>query len=171
VEFRSVIQKRKSIRAYQPEEVTEEKIQEILEAVNLAPTAGNLQPFRVFVVRDEKKRRALSRAALEQEFIAEAPVVLVFFALPEESEWRYGERGRTLYCIQDATIATAYAQLSATDVGLASCWVGAYDDQAVRRILGAPDNWLPVSILPIGIPAEDPVRPERKPIARLIIQA
>lgn len=171
MEFRTVIQKRKSIRVFHPEEVKEEKIREILGAVNLAPTAGNLQPFRVFVVRDEGKRKALMRAALDQGFIAEAPVVLVFFAVPEESEWKYGERGRTLYCIQDATIATAFALLGATDAGLASCWVGAYDDEAVRRALGAPKNWIPISILPIGVPAEDPVRPKRKPLSRLIIPA
>lgn len=97
-----------------------------------------------------------------QAFIREAPVVLVFFALPLGSMKKYGSRGNDLYCIQDATIACTYAQLAATDLGLGSCWVGAFDDYEVRKYLKADWSWKPVAILPIGYPTQTDLTSPRK---------
>lgn len=166
MEFFEVVKKRHSTRAYKDKKVEEEKLQKILEAANSAPSAGNLQAYDVFLVRDKEKKKALARAALNQDFIAEAPVVLVFCANPERS-WRYGERGRTLYSIQDATIAAAYAQLAATALGLSTVWIGAFDENEVLEILGNP-KVKPVAIIPIGYPAEEPEITSRRKLKDLV---
>lgn len=163
MDFREVVQNRKSVRAYKKQAVEEEKIDKILELVNLAPSAGNLQAYKIFVVKDKNVKRELTLAAMGQECISTASIALVFCAVPEESAIKYGERGRKLYAIQDATIACAYAQLAATEMGLSSCWVGAFDEHKVQNILNT--SLLPVAILPIGYPAETPSRPPRKPLA------
>lgn len=166
--FFEVLRRRQSVRAYQRREVSDEDLRQILECANLAPSAGNLQAYEIVVVRDEKRRKKLADSAWDQEFIAQAPITLVFFANPERSRPRYGPRGATLYCVQDATIACAYAQLAATALGLATCWVGAFNEDRVRTIAGAPPVWQPVAILPLGYPAENPERPPRRPLADLV---
>jgi nitroreductase len=94
--------------------------------------------------------------------LLEAPVVLVFCAHPARSEEKYAERGVTLYSVQDATIACAYATLAATALGLCCVWVGAFDPDKVRKIIGAPDGQIPVSMLPLGYPGKElQVRPRR----------
>ena len=156
MEFEELIKASRSIRAFQPRAIEEEKLKKILMAANLAPSAGNLQAYEIYVVKDGKKKRELAKAALDQEFIAEAPVVLVFCANPPRSAFRYGRRGEELYCVQDATIATTFAMLMAADLGLGSVWVGAFYDDWVARILGLPSHLRPIAILPIGYPAERP---------------
>ncbi len=168
MDFFEVVQSRRSVRAYEPRAIEPENWKAILDAINIAPSAGNLQAYEVFEVRQRSHRLALARAALEQYFIAEAPVALVFCAHPARSAGRYGRRGTALYCVQDATIACAYAQLAATAQGLASVWVGAFDDNAVRRAIGVGADLLPVAILPIGYPAETPQKTHRRPISDLV---
>ncbi|MEM5869649.1 MAG: nitroreductase family protein [Candidatus Aenigmatarchaeota archaeon] len=168
MEFFDVLKKRHSVRAFSPRPIEESKIKQILEAVNSSPSAGNLQAYEIFLVQDEKKKRELALASFAQSFIAEAPVVLVFCANPERSGKKYGKRGRSLYSIQDATIAAAYAQLAATALGLASCWVGAFDDEEVLKVLGKPEGLQPVAIIPIGYPAEEPIPTERRKLDDLV---
>ena len=96
------------------------------------------------------------RASYDQEFLVQAPLVLVFCAAPARSAVRYTERGETLYCIQDATIACTYAMLAATALGLGSVWVGAFDEDAVYKVIGTVLNQRPVAMLPIGYPNETP---------------
>ncbi len=156
MEFFEVLSTRHSIRAYDSRPVEGKKLQQILEAVDSAPSAGNLQAFEVYLVCNEGRRTALVRAAGDQEFIAQAPVVLVFCAHAALSEGRYAKRGARLYCIQDATIACSFAMLAATAQGLSCVWVGAYDEEQVRSIIGAPAEHRPVAILPIGYGAESP---------------
>jgi len=162
MEFSEVIRKRRSIRLFTDQPVEVEKLQQIRETANLAPSAGNLQAYEVYVVTDAKKRDELSRAALRQEFIASAPVVLVFCTHPELTEGRYSERGTRLYTVQDATIACTFAMLEATNLGLGSVWVGAFNDKAVKQVIGVPDGQVPVAILPIGYPAEAPRKLSRR---------
>lgn len=165
MDFLEIVKKRKSIRRFKEKEIGEEKIREILEVVRQAPSAGNLQAYKVFVVKEKEKKKKLAQAALGQDFIAEAAVVLIFCANPKESALRYGRRGQELYSIQDATIACCYAQLAATNLGLGSCWVGAFSGEEVQKVLGT--DLLPVAILPIGSPNENPVRPEKKDIEEI----
>lgn len=162
------IQRRRSVRAYEPRAVEADKLRRILTCALAAPSAGNLQAYAVVVVTDPDTRRALARAALDQEFIAQAPVVLVFFQDPARSAARYGRRGAELYSLQDATIACSYAQLAATALGLASCWVGAFDEQAVRRLAKAPRDLRPAALLTVGYPAEAPGPIGRRPLREVV---
>jgi nitroreductase len=167
MEFFDVIKNRHSIRTFSNLPVEDEKLQQILETANLAPSAGNLQAYEIYVVPDAKKRDGLSCAALAQEYVAVAPVALVFCTHPELTEGRYTERGTRLYTVQDATIACSFAMLAATNLGLGSVWVGTFDEKVVRLVIGAPDSQVPVVILAIGYAAEFPEQHPRRPLDQL----
>ena len=153
---------RHSIRAFTDQTVTDDALRKIFEAVNRAPSAGNLQAFDIYQVTKTEHKQAIMRASYDQEFLVQAPVVLVFCAVPARSAVRYTERGETLYCIQDATIACTFAMLAATALGLGSVWVGAFDEDAVHKIIGAEPGHRPVAMLPIGYRNETPrIRPRR----------
>lgn len=170
MEFDLIVRKRQSIRAYDSKTIEIKILDNILETMNTAPSAGNLQGYQVYIVEDFDTRLALAQAAYNQEFVAQAPVVLVFCAFPERSQVRYGSRGRNLYCIQDATIACCYAMLAATNNGLGSVWVGAFDPEGVKRAISIKEGLIPVVILPIGYPAEIPERRSRRKLEDLIIR-
>jgi len=163
MEFFDVVKARRSIRAFTDAPLEQEKLQQILEAVNFAPSAGNLQAYEIYLVTRVEQKAALAQAALAQDFVAQAPVVLVFCTHPQRSLGRYGARGVKLYSLQDATIACTFAMLAVTALGLSAVWVGAFDDAEVHRVIGAPENIQPVAILPIGYAAEKPrLGPRRK---------
>jgi nitroreductase len=168
MEFFDAIKKRFSCRAFLEQEVEEEKLQKILDAANSAPSAGNMQAYEIVLAKDPERKKALATAALGQGFIEKASVVLVFFANPSRSGRRYGSRGEQLYCIQDATIAAAFAQLAATAQGLASVWVGAFDDATVKKVCNASEQLKPVAILPIGYPAAKPSASGRRFLQDLV---
>ncbi len=168
MEFFNAVSNRKSVRAYAAQQVENEKINSILAAANQAPSAGNLQAYEIYAVRNSEVLRALSSAALGQSFIAGASVALVFCAHPERTVVRYGERGRRLYAVQDATIACTFAMLAATALDLATVWIGAFDDTKVRAIVGAPEDQVPVAILPIGYPARNPAPRPRRSLESLV---
>lgn len=168
MEFSKLIEERRSIRAYQQRDVEAEKLRQILHAANRAPSAGDLQAYHIVVVRDAKAKGALAGAAYDQRFVGEAPIVLVFVASPSLSAVRYGSRGRALYCLQDATIACAYAQLAAHDLGLGACWVGAFREKTVGEIVGSRADEVPVALLPIGYPAERPEPTPRRSPAEMV---
>ena len=168
-DFFETVRHRHSIRKYQPDMPVEaEKLHAILEMACAAPSAGDLQAYRIIVVRDPAERRALVHVAHEQGFIAEAPVCLVFCADPARSAATFGERGARLYAVQDATIAATYAMLAAADQGLSTVWVGAFDPAKVTAAIGAPPDWTPVAILPIGYAAESPAASTRRPLAEFV---
>jgi nitroreductase len=156
VDFFELIGARHSVRRFQEKKVEETKLRQILRAANSAPSAGNLQAFKIVVVKSEVKRQQLAAAALGQQFVSQARLVLVFVADLKRSAGRYSNRGRELYALQDATIACAYAQLAAQQLGLSSVWVGAFDAATVSDAINAGKDMLPVAILPIGYAAEKP---------------
>jgi len=168
MDFFEVINQRHSIRAYKNKPVEPEKLQQILQAVNRAPSAGNLQAYEVYLVCDDKHKTSLVAAAYDQEFLAQAPLVLVFCAHANRSASKYQERGTELYCVQDATIACAFAMLAATALGLSTAWVGAFDENEVRYIINAPWAHRPVAMLPIGYAAESPRISSRRTLNDLI---
>jgi nitroreductase len=168
MEFDDVIRSRHSIRTFTDQPVEADKLQQILETANLAPSAGNLQAYEIYVVTDLKKRDGLSCAALAQDYIAKAPVALVFCTHPELTQGRYTERGTRLYTVQDATIACSFAMLAATNLKLGSVWVGTFDEKVVRTIIGAPETQEPVVILAIGYPDEFPEQHPRRPLTQLV---
>jgi len=168
MELFEVVRRRRSVRAYQHREVEQDKLHAILECLSAAPSAGNLQAYEIVVVREPEARQALGRAALGQAFVAQAPVVLVVFANPGRSAEHYGRRGSELYAVQDAAIAAAYAQLAATDLGLATCWVGAFRPEPVARLLRAPPGLVPVALVPLGYADEQPSRTDRRALVDLV---
>ncbi len=170
MDFAELVRKRRSTRAFQQKKVTDELLQKILLEMQEAPSAGNMQAYKVVVVSDEKTKTALAEASLEQMFVAEAPVILAFFADPQRSSRKYGRRGAELYSVQDATVAAAYFQLAATNAGLATAWIGAFDSKKVGSLLGAPAHLLPVALIPLGYAAESPSRKPRRPLSEIVVR-
>jgi nitroreductase len=168
MEFFDTVKNRHSIRAFRTQRVEDDKLTKIIETVNLAPSAGNLQAYEMVVVKDPRRKRDLAKAAWGQDFISQAPVSLVFLARPERSSRKYGRRGNELYCLQDATIAAAFALLATTALGLASTWVGAFDEEAVAKAVEAPGGRRPVVILAVGYSAEGPEITPRRPIGEIV---
>ncbi|MCL5789470.1 MAG: nitroreductase family protein [Candidatus Thermoplasmatota archaeon] len=162
-----VFKNRKSTRAFLPERVKGEILRKILESTALAPSAGNLQAYEIYVVTNKEKKEGIARAAHGHDFISQAPVCLVFCACPEISESKFGRRGRNLFCIQDATIAATFAILKAVDEGLGTVWVGSFNEKAVAKTIGCEPS-IPVVIIPIGFPAENPKVSDRRPLCDLV---
>lgn len=168
-DFFETVRHRHSVRCYQSDmPVEKEKLHAIIEAACSAPSAGDLQAYKIIVVSNQKKRQALASAAEGQEFIAAAPVSLVFCADPQRSASQYGERGQNLYAIQDATIAAAYAQLAVVATGIGSTWVGYFDEEKIRDILQLDGFLSPIAILSLGYSAELPEPTKRRRLDEIV---
>ena len=167
MDFWQVIEERYSVRQFDPTvEVPPEIVERLLAAAIRSPSAGNRQPWHYYVVRDPKVRQGLEAAAYGQQFVSEAPLVIVVCADAEQSAQRYGQRGRELYCLQDTASATVHILLAAVALGLGGCWVGAFDERQAARVLNLPVRHRPIAILPIGKPAgQAPDRTSRRPVA------
>ncbi len=168
MDFYDVIDRRRSVRAFQEKPVDAKVLKRILDTVSLAPSAGNLQAYKITIVRDQAVKEGLMSAAFDQESIIHAPVVLVFSADEKRSEAKYGDRGLEFYSLQDATIAAAYCQLAATAEDLGSVWVGGFDVLEVSRLINAESYEVPVAIIPLGYPAEKPGRNKRRSLKELV---
>ncbi len=167
-DFFETVRHRHSVRKYHADmPVEEEKLHAILEMACAAPTAGDLQSYRILVVRSPETRAALCKAAKDQDFLCQAPVNLVFCADTERAAEEYGERGRTLYAIQDATIAASYAQLAIVAAGLGTAWVGYFDETQVGELLGLKPGEKPIAIICVGYPAELPEPTPRRPLDQI----
>ena len=150
-----VMQRRRSVRRYEREPITDALVDKLLRAAELAPSAGNLQARDFILVRDPNTKHELAVAAYGQFFVAMAPVVLVGCANIARSRIAYGQRAE-LYAVQDVTIAASYVQLAAEALGVATCWIGAFDEKRVSLALKIPLDIRPVLMLPIGYPDESP---------------
>jgi nitroreductase len=168
VEFQAVLRKRRMVRAFQEREVEEEKLRVILENAHRAPSAGHLQPQEFIVVRSREVKERLAEAALGQRFIAQAQVVIVVCSDMRRIVWRYGERGRHFYSIIDGAFASMIILLTAVNLGLGACFVGAFRDEDVSAILGLPREVRPIGIIGIGYPAEPPERFRWRPLAERV---
>ncbi len=168
MEFSEVLAKRRSVRHVNDRlEVTDADVGALLAAAVAAPTAGNIQPWRFYVLRSVESRERLA-GAVHQRWAAKAPVVIVVCLDPRPCQARYGDRGARLYGIQDTAAATENILLTAVDRGLASCWVGAFDPVSVSSALGIPSPLEPVAILPVGHSAESAGRPARRPLEEVV---
>jgi nitroreductase len=164
----NLFRRRFSCRSFTSDPIPRDVLEELLEAAIWAPNGGNVQPWRFIVVAARETKDALASAALRQRFVASAPVVIVVCALPEVSARVYGERGRQLYCLQDTAAAIQNLLLAATRVGLATCWVGAFDESAAARVLRLAPGWRPVALVPLGVPAAAPPRRTRHPLTEVV---
>ena len=160
MELFDAIRGRRSIRAFLDKPVEDEKIGWILEACRWAPSAGNRQPWEIIIVKDHDVIESLSRAAYDQDWISMAPVVLVVCINERIARSKYGERGQ-MYALESIGCAVQNMMLVAHSLGLGSCFVGAFEEDEIKKILGCPGHINPVALLPIGYPAEKPETPER----------
>ena len=161
------IKGRRSVRRFKAQPVSKEMIEELLDAARMAPSAGNLQAREFIVISNKITKQKLKEAALGQSFIEQAPLVIVAVANIERSSRVYKTRGE-LYAIQDATASVENILLSACSLGLAACWVGAFDENAVSELLGIPHKIKPIAIIPVGYADEEPVAPPRMGLDKLV---
>ena len=167
MEVKEAIHKRRSIRRYRGDKISLKLIYDLLEKANLAPSAGNLQARDFIIVDDNDLKYKLAEAAYNQNFITEAPIIIVVCANFNRIK-PYGRRGFELYCLQDSAAAIDHILLLAIDQGLGTCWIGAFNENMVSQILGLPEYIRPIALIPIGHPAEKPEPPPRIPIEQLI---
>jgi nitroreductase len=145
----------------------EDDIETLVEVMRWAPSAGNLQPWFFYIVLDPAIKSRLVEAAHGQRFIADAAAVFVICAIPSASAEVYRERGSHLYCIQDTAAAAENLMLGAQALGYGACWVGAFDEVAVREILSLPATYRPVAIMPVGPCTKDEKRTRRYGTGRI----
>ena len=150
------IKKRYSCRSYQEKEIEKEKLNEVLEAARLAPSAKNMQEWRFVVVTDKEKKHQLAVAANNQMFIEKASAIIIACCIGEYT-MRCGQSAGPI----DVSIALEHMALQASELGLATCWIGAYRDEEVMNILELPEWDRPIAIIPIGFPGEHPPPPHR----------
>ena len=166
MKFIELAEKRCSIRGYKSDQVPEELLNEILEAGNLAPTAKNLQPFHIIVVRDSAKLNELAKS-YPAPFFREAPVVLVI-CTEASGGWTRDRYAGKNYCEVDAAIAIDHMTLAAADLGLGTCWIGAFDPDKVTDAMGLPEGVEPIAMLPLGYPNMEGLEKNRKPLKELV---
>ncbi|NWF95317.1 MAG: nitroreductase family protein [Candidatus Thorarchaeota archaeon] len=169
-DFVETLKARTSIRSFENVSIPDSDIQRIIEAGVSAPSAGNRQPWRVVIVTDKAVKEALAKGAFGQTFVASAPVVLAVCGVPEESAERYGNRGRDLYVFQDTAALTQNILLAAHAMGYGTCWVGAFDDEEVARVLRTPSSVRPMALIPIGVPKKPiPEKRQRRPMSEVVV--
>jgi nitroreductase len=167
-DFFQTVRHRHSVRRYQPDVAIEpEALHGVLEMALAAPSAGDLQAYHLVVVRDDGLRGKLAEASGES-FLTEAPVNIVVCADPERSAERFGERGRNLFALQDATIAATYIQLAAVAAELGSAWAGGFPEAEVAGLVELPEHLRPVAILALGYPAEIPEPTPRRKLKDIV---
>lgn len=159
--------KRYCVRSYKDRAVPDDAIERMLNAAVAAPSAGNLQSWRFVVVKDPGLKEDLAGAA-GQRFVSRCSHLIVVCADLETAESRYGRRGRELYCLQDTAAAMQNLFLAATVEGLAACWVGAFDEGEVARVLGLPSRFRPVAMMPVGYPGRMGERRPRRPLGEVV---
>ena len=164
MEFFDLIKKRYSVRAYQSKPVEDEKLQKILDAANLAPTAANRQPFKIIVIQTKGKQAELKQI-YHRDWFSQAPLVIGICAIKSEAWSRMDGKN---YADVDATIAMDHLILAAADLGLGTCWIAAFDPAAAREILGLPDDVEPVAFTPLGYPADNLRAKKRKSLAEIV---
>jgi len=165
MDFFELIRSRYSVRAYTDRPVEDEKVQQILEAARLAPTAANRQPFRILVIKTAGREDELRRIYSRQWFVA-APYVLCVCGVEAEA-WVRNQDGRD-YLDVDAAIVMDHIVLAATAPGLGTCWIAAFDPEAAREVLQLPDGVEPIIFTPLGYPDDRPRAKQRKDTSGLV---
>ena len=168
MEFSELLTKRKSLRAYTGEAITEEELRLLLEAGVAAPNACNSQCWHFFCSLDREFIASLVPEVYAKPWLADAGAVVLLAAKPEANEARFGTLARERFAIQDTAAAATQMLQRATDIGLGGCWIGAFDRDAARKVFAVPADMEPVIILCLGHPALDtPPRP-RKPMSEVV---
>jgi nitroreductase len=163
MDLMQAIRARRSIRNFLDKYVEEELLLAVLEAGRLAPSARNMQDWRFIVVRDAATRSLLAKAARDQQFVGQAPVVIAACGTSD----LVMTCGQPAYAI-DVAIALDHMTLAAAAFGLGTCWIGAFYEDLVKEILGVPPEIRVVALLPLGYPAEEPEPRPRKSLDEIM---
>jgi nitroreductase len=166
MDFYEAVQRRLSVRSYKPDPIPEDVLTRVLDAGRLAPSAKNLQPWKFIIIRDSEVKKALVPACRGQAFIAEAPIVICACALTEQA-WK-GMGGYWTAEAVDVTIAIEHMMLAAAAEGLGTCWIGAYTEAEVRKVLAIPEGVKPIALTPLGYPARESKPRPRKPLSEIV---
>ncbi|MBN1485047.1 MAG: nitroreductase family protein [Chloroflexia bacterium] len=164
MEFNELVTARYSVRAYKPDPVEPEKLQQVLEAARMAPTAANRQPFRLIVIRTAGREKELGRIYQSKWFV-QPPLVIGICGLPAEGWVRSDGKN---YTEVDAAIVMDHLVLAAANLGLGTCWIGAFDPDAAREVLGLPEEAEAIAFTPLGYPADQTRSKMRKPLESLV---
>jgi len=164
MDFFEVIENRQSIRSYEDKTVEDDKLQKILRAGQKAPSANNCQEWKFIVVRDKIKREKLTLACKQQKFVAEAPIIIVACATQCDYIMTCGQPAYTV----DVSIAMTHISLAATALDLGTCWLGAFYEDKVKRLLNIPEEIRVVGILTLGYPHYKPPKTNRKSLSEIV---
>ncbi|MCG9969426.1 nitroreductase family protein [Pelotomaculum terephthalicicum JT] len=165
MEYLDVIKKRYSVRSYKPDQVEQEKLHIILEAARLAPTAANRQAFKI-IVADTNGRKEELKKIYNRDWFVEAPLILGVCAIPGENWVRSDKKN---YSDVDAAIVMDHIILTATDLGLGTCWIGAFNLQAARHVLALDDTLEPIAFTPVGYARDTNIKKIRKSLDDLVV--
>ena len=164
MEFQELIKQRYSVREYKSDDVPSNLIDKLLEAARLAPTAANRQSFKIFVINTTSFKDELKKI-YPKEWFVQAPYVIGICGIPKRNWVRRDGRN---YIDVDSAIVMDHIVLSATDLGIGTCWIGAFDPEAARNFLNLSQDLEPIAFTPIGYPADKPGIKKRKPITELV---
>jgi nitroreductase len=153
LDFYEVIRTRRSVRAFRKDPIPDDVLNRILDAVRIAPSGSNRQPWRFILVKDAELKQGMISACNNQRFVAEAPVIVVACGqrLPLNRGGYMGEMSVLL----DIAIAFTHLILAARAEGLGTCWIGAFNNEAVKELLKVPEDYEVVAATPLGYPSED----------------
>lgn len=164
IDVYEAIKKRRSVRAYKDEKIDDAVLNRILETARLAPSAHNSQEYKLIIVKDAEKKKALAGAALNQVFIARAPIVIVGVALNPELD----ENSKVPFYAVDLAIMFDHITLAAVKEELGTCWIGAFNQNEVKKVLNIPEKYKVVALMPLGVPNDKPTTKRRKDLKQLV---
>ena len=159
------IKERYSVRKFKDKPVEQEKLDVILEAARMAPSANNVQPWKFVVIRDEEKRTRLTKVCKGREFVSQAPITIAICANNTDYIMTCGQSAYTI----DAAIAGEHIVLQATEMGLGTCWIGAFYHDEMANLINLPKNYKIVALLPIGYPTIEKGKRNLKTIEEILI--
>ena len=166
MDFMTLAQARYSVRAYKSTPVEDDKLNQVLEAARLAPTASNKQAFQIIVIHTAGREEEL-RGIYPKTWFTQGPLVIGIVALPQES-WYRKKYDNINYCYVDCAIAMDHLILAASGLGLGTCWIADFNPDTTRQTLGLPDDVAPVAFTPLGYPADEPTPKRRKDLSDLV---
>jgi len=165
MDFTQLIASRYSVRAYRDTPIEEEKLNKVLNAARLAPTAANRQPFQIIVVHTDGRKEELRRI-YRREWFTQAPLLICAVGVPSRGWVRSDDKRR--YLDVDVAIVMDHLILEATNQGLGTCWIAAFNAKAARELLALPDEVEPLIFTPLGYPDDQAGLKERKALSDLV---
>ncbi len=163
-----LIKGRRNVEKFTTQPVSWDKLSKILDAGRHAPSCGNIQNWKFIIVLDNGKKQGLAEKCHEQFEITTAPAIIVICAEPQKAERYYGLRGRKLYSVQNCAAAAQNMLIEAQSLGLATRWIGAFEEDDIKEILGIPNEVRPQILVAVGYPEHVPDKPSKYPLETVV---